>query len=87
MSNNIVGLYVIKDCVMEECSAPFCAKNRNVAKLQFDKACAQAIQAGYKSEFKLFHVGSFDPDDGSITPIEPFEIGIGELFDAVMEDK
>jgi len=62
-------IYSIRDDVAQFFIAPFLAENDAHAKRMFIGSMGDSFP--HRSDFKLYRVGSFDPDNGTVTPEDP----------------
>lgn len=81
-------IYTIKDTVMDECNAPFIANNDAHARMIYDRSIENARKAGFKQEFKLFYLGSFDEQSGKIFSKDvPAEVSLISVVEAADDQK
>lgn len=67
-------VYVVRDLVAEECSAPFIAKNDGIALRQYRHMLQQSVL----SDFNLLCLGQFDSEKAVLSVFDtPEEVFIG----------
>lgn len=82
----LLQMYVIRDCLAEESSAPMLAKNDGVAKVMYANALRDRPYETTTS-FKLLHVGMMDTETTVITVTSIRELNAdGELAERFLED-
>jgi len=62
-------IYAIRDDAAEYFLPPFFAENDNHAKRMFISSLGDSFP--YRADFKLFHLGEFDDNNGSIHHVSP----------------
>lgn len=64
-----MNFYTVRDETADFFLPPFLARNEGQAKRMFIGSLGDSFP--YRRDFSLYHVGSFDEDNGLITPAEP----------------
>jgi len=64
-----MNIYSIRDDIAQFFIAPFLAENDGHAKRMFVSSMGDSFP--HRSDFKLYRVGSFDTENGLVTPEDP----------------
>lgn len=75
----MLQMFAIRDLKAVSFMPPYTAPNKGVAIRSFTDAVndPSSMLSKYPDDFALFHIGSYDPETGVVTPVKTNELVVG----------